>query len=84
MEGYQDLESNISLTMHFLRSYMSFFQENARDGSDEHAERFHQDIVSMEKKYEVNWSSAPLADFCWNLKPYAPEMCYKRRNKYFV
>ncbi|UYV74503.1 hypothetical protein LAZ67_11003711 [Cordylochernes scorpioides] len=36
--------------------------------SDEHGERFHQDISSMEKRYQGKWSPGMLADYCWTLK----------------
>ncbi|XP_076037944.1 uncharacterized protein LOC143030832 [Oratosquilla oratoria] len=68
---YQDLGCNMSLKIHFLHSHLSFFPENAADVSDEHGERFHQDIASMENRYKGKWSPAMLADFCWNLKRHA-------------
>jgi len=30
---------------------LGFFPENLGEGSDEHGERFHQDILVMEKRY---------------------------------
>ena len=42
----------MSLKIHFLHSYLDFFPENRGAVSDEHGERFHQDISSMEKRYE--------------------------------
>ena len=35
--------------------------------SDEHGERFHQDIAEMEKRYGRQWTSNMLADFFWTL-----------------
>ena len=34
----------MSLKLHFLHSHLYFFPENLGDVSDEHGERFHQDI----------------------------------------
>ena len=79
---YQDLGCNMSLKIHFLHSHLSFFPENAGDVSDEHGERFHKDIASMENRYKGKWSPAMLADFCWNLKRDTFETSYKRRSKY--
>jgi len=31
--------------------------------NDEHGERFHQDITSMEKRYQGKWNSAMLTNF---------------------
>ena len=49
--------------------------------SDEHGERFHQDISSMEKRYEGKWNCAMLADYCWTLARDASTMEYKRQSK---
>ena len=43
---------NMSLKIHFLESHLDFFPENLGKVSDEHGERFHQDITAMEKRYQ--------------------------------
>ncbi|UYV70837.1 hypothetical protein LAZ67_8000790 [Cordylochernes scorpioides] len=48
--------------------------------SDEHGERFHQDISSMEKRYQGKWSPAMLADYCWTLKRDLPQAKYRRKS----
>ena len=45
---YQNLGCNMSLKIHFLHSHLPFFPEDAGDISDEHRERFYQNIASME------------------------------------
>ena len=40
----------MSLKMHLLESQLDFFSENLGEVSDEHGERFHQDILVMEKR----------------------------------
>jgi len=57
----------MSLKIHFLHSHLDFFPENCDAVSDEHGERFHQDISSMEKRYQGKWNCAILADYCWTL-----------------
>ena len=52
LQRYQKLGCNMSLKIHFLQSHLDFFPENCGVVSDEHGERFHQDISSMEKRYE--------------------------------
>ena len=37
----------MSVKLHFLCSHLDFFQENLGDFSEEHGERFHQDIEPM-------------------------------------
>ncbi|UYV81492.1 K02A2.6-like, partial [Cordylochernes scorpioides] len=46
------LGCNMSLKIHFLHSHLDFFPDNLGAVSDEHGERFHQDISSMEKRYQ--------------------------------
>ncbi|UYV73140.1 hypothetical protein LAZ67_10001940 [Cordylochernes scorpioides] len=42
----------MSLKIHLLHSHLDFFPDNLGAVSDEHVERFHQDISSMEKRYQ--------------------------------
>ena len=70
----------MSLKLHFLMSHLDFFSDNMGCVSDEHGERFHQDIVIMEKRYKGKWSPAMLADFCWMLQRDVPEVPYKRKS----
>ncbi|UYV68034.1 hypothetical protein LAZ67_5002873 [Cordylochernes scorpioides] len=51
--SYKALGCNMSLKIHFLHSHLDFFPDNLGAVSDEHGERFHQDISSMEKRYQV-------------------------------
>ncbi|UYV63953.1 hypothetical protein LAZ67_2006122 [Cordylochernes scorpioides] len=46
------LGCNMSLKIHFLHSHLDFFPDNLGAVSDEHGERFHQDISGMEKRYQ--------------------------------
>jgi len=63
LQSYQKLGCNMSLKIHFLHSQLDFFPENCGAVS-EHGEHFHQDISSMEKRYQVKWNCAVLADYC--------------------
>jgi hypothetical protein len=53
----------MSLKVH----HIDFFPENLGAVSDEHGERFHQDISNMEKRYQCKWSLSMLVDYCWTL-----------------
>jgi len=46
------LDCNVSLKIHMLHSHLDFFPNNCGMVSDEHGERFHQEITSMEKRYQ--------------------------------
>jgi len=48
---YKAMGFNKSLKVNFVDSHLDFFPENLRSVSDEHGERFHQDISTMEKRY---------------------------------
>ncbi|UYV79737.1 hypothetical protein LAZ67_18000530 [Cordylochernes scorpioides] len=78
--SYKALGCNMSLKIHFLHSHLDFFPDNLGAVSDEHGERFHQAISSMEKRYQGKWSPAMLADDCWALKRDLPQAKYRRKS----
>jgi len=47
LTSYKTMGCNMSLKIHFLESHLDFFPETLGEVSDEHGERFHQDIVPM-------------------------------------
>jgi len=68
IRNYQALGCNMSVKMHFLDSHIDFFPDKLGDFSEEHGERFHQDMKDMEKRYQGVWGVNMMADYCWNLK----------------
>jgi len=80
LTSYKAMGCNMSLKIHFLESHLDFFPENLGKVSDEHGERFHQDILAMEKRYQGKWTSSMLADYCWTLKRDVPEANYRRKS----
>lgn len=76
--AYRQLGCNMTLKIHVLHSHLDFFPSNLGDVSDEHGERFYQEIATMESRYQGKWTPSMLADFCWTLKREAPT-CYKRK-----
>ena len=56
LTSHKDMECNMSLKIHFLESHLVFFPENLGKVSDKHSERFHQDIMAMEKQYQGKWT----------------------------
>jgi len=57
-----------------------FPPENLGEVSDEHGERFHQDIMDYGKAAPSKWTSSMLADYCWTLKRDAPETIYRQKS----
>ena len=81
LEAYQSVGCNMSLKVHFMHSHIDFFPSNCGALSDEHGERFHQDIAIIEKRYQGKWSPSMLADYCWTLIRDVPDAEYKRKPK---
>ena len=70
----------MSLKIHFVESHLDFFPKKLGEVSDEHGERFHQEIMAMEKQYQGKWTSSMLADYCWTLKRYVRDAKYRRKS----
>ena len=49
--------AKMSIKLHYLFSHLDYFPENLGDVSKEQGERFHQDIRTMEKRYQGRWDS---------------------------
>jgi len=80
LTSYKAIGCNMSLKIHFLESHLDFFPENLGEVSDEHGERFHQDILATENRYQGKWSSSMLADYCWTLKRDVPGANYRQKS----
>jgi hypothetical protein len=51
LTAYKAMGCNMFLNVHFLDSHVDFVPENLGAVTDEHGERFHQDISNMERRY---------------------------------
>jgi hypothetical protein len=81
LTAYKAMGCDMSLeVVYFLDSHLEFFPENLGAVSDEHGERFHQDIYNMEKRYQGKWSLSMLADYCWTLKRDVPQVTHSRKS----
>ena len=52
LTSYEAMGCNVSLKIHFLESHLNFFPANLGEVSDEHGDKFHQDIMVMKKRYQ--------------------------------
>ncbi len=68
MAAYCRLGCNMSIKMHFLNSHLARFPDNLGAMSDEQGERFHQDMKTMEMRYQGRGDATMMADYCWCLK----------------
>lgn len=82
LDCYHKMGCNMSLKLHFLHSHLDFFPDNMGSVSDEHGERFHQDVAAFEKRFQGRWEPAMLADYCWSLLRDTPASKYKRTASY--
>ena len=81
LHSYEALGCKMSLKVHFLASHLHFFHKNLENVSEEHGERFHQDIAAIEKRYKKNWSVGILADYCWSIKRDGFDLKNKRQKR---
>jgi len=80
LTSHKAMRRNMRLKINFLQLHLDFFPENLGEVSDEQSERFHQDIMTMEKRYQDKWTSSILADYCWSLKMDVPDAIYQRKS----
>ena len=53
--------------LHFLHSHLTFFPSNMGGVSDEHGERFLQEMSTMEARYQGRFNPM-MGDYCWFLQ----------------
>lgn len=70
----------MSLKMHFLQNHLNEFAINLGDYSNQHGERFHQDIMAMEKRYKGKDYEHMLGDHCWRQIREAPDTQWSRKS----
>lgn len=82
LSAFQKLGCRMSVKLHFLHAHLDYFPENLGDYSEEMGERFHQDIKTMETRYQGRWDINMIADYCWMLKrDTAEDASHKRHAK---
>ncbi|KAI6658902.1 hypothetical protein LOD99_10913 [Oopsacas minuta] len=73
LKNFHSLGTKMSIKLHYLCSHLERFPENLGDLSEEQGERFHQDIRTMEERYQGRWDAHMLADYCWSLMRDCPQ-----------
>ena len=68
MSHFQTLGCNMSIKLHFLYNHLDYFPANLGDLSEEQGERFHQDLRTMEERYQGYWNAHMMADYCWSIQ----------------
>ena len=80
LSAFRDLGCNMSVKLHYLYSHLDRFPENLGAVSDEQGEWFHQDLKTMEERYQGRWDKNMMAEYCWSIKRECPETVHKRKS----
>lgn len=80
LSAFRDLGCNMSIKLHFLHAHLDEFPGNLGAVSDEQGERFHQDLKTMEHRYQGRWDKVMMADYCWSIMRDCPEEVHKRKS----
>ena len=80
LSAFRDLECNMSVKLHYLYSHLYRSPENLGAVSDKQGERFHQDLKTMEERYQGGCDKHMKADYCLSIKRECPETVHKRNS----
>ena len=80
LSTFYDLGCKIGIKVNFLFSHLDKFLDNLRAVSDEQGERFHQDLMTVEERYQGRWDCHMLADYCSSIKCDRLGIVYKRKS----
>lgn len=81
MESYKNLDISVTIKMHSLISHLDKFKDCGKF-SDEQGERFHQDIMGIEKDYKGKDMVKGLGRYCWSLIRESDPQAHKRQSSY--
>ena len=65
---FKDSGVNMNIKVLCFFSHLDCFRTNLGDLSEDHEERFHQDIKVMEERYQGRWDVHMMVDYCWNFQ----------------
>jgi len=81
IRAYGKLGVNMSLKIHLLDARLECIPENCGAFSDEHGERFHQEMAFMEIRFKGKNIARSLAEYCWSIRRDTNPYVYKRSAK---
>ena len=88
LNSFKFLGCNVIIKVHYLFSHLTNFPENLGDSNAEQDKRFHQDIETMEERYQGRWNMHTMADYFWSLKSGYSKMqlriSWKKSSKVFI
>lgn len=68
----------MSLKVHMLHAHLDKFKNNMGAYSEEQGERFHQDIMHFEQRYQGQYNENMMGDYIWSL---LRESSYEHKRK---
>ena len=80
LQNFQVLGGRMSIKLYYLFSHLDYFPENLGDVSEEQGERFHQDIRTIEERFQGRWDSHMMANYCWTLNRDCSEQSHSRKS----
>ena len=66
-----DLGCKMFIKLHFINSQLDQFQQG---------EQFHQDLMTMEARYQGRWDKHMMAGYCWSINRDDSGKVYKRKS----
>lgn len=81
LDAFKNMNVLMSPKIHMLHNHIDFFPENLGEVSDEHGEKFHQEIAGMEHRYKGKSLVNMLSEYIWNIKRDTPSANYSRQAK---
>jgi hypothetical protein len=67
VRNYGTMGCRMSLKVHILDAHLDKFKENMGAYSEEQGERFHQDILDFECRYQGQYNENMMGDYIWGL-----------------
>jgi hypothetical protein len=67
LDNFKLLSCKMSLKLHFLASHLDYFPPNLGAVSEEQGDRFHQDMIDVERRYQGRWDENMMANYCWSI-----------------
>ncbi|EEZ99611.2 hypothetical protein TcasGA2_TC002128 [Tribolium castaneum] len=81
LENFKKLGCNMSIKVHYLHNHLDKFPDNLGSYSEEHGERFHQDLKNMEERYQGRWDEHMMADYCWSIMRESSEQSHAKKSR---
>ena len=70
----------MSIKLHYLFCHLDHFLKTVVNMSEEQEKSIHQDIKVMEERYQDQWDTHMMADYCWCLMQDCSKKNYKRKS----